>query len=273
MSENTISIDPTALRHGVDALIRTVAETVVLPRFRNLTDADVRTKTGPGDLVTAADEEAEQLLAEGLTQLWPGSLIIGEEAAARDPSVLALLAQPEPVWVIDPIDGTANFVDGKAVFAVVLALIENGETTTAWIHDPIKGRTLWAATGKGTWVDGIRLDVDERLEVDLSVMSASLYHRAFKPARSAFANIRRSGSAAHEYWALAENRLQISSFTRLKPWDHAAGVLIHSEAGGYSRMLDGMPYNPANNEKRGLLSAPSKSVWEKVRALADEQYV
>ena len=265
--------DTAALRHDVDRLIRDVSAKAVIPRFCNLAEGDVRTKSGPGDLVTAADEEAEQLLEDGLVKVWPGSLVIGEEAAAKDPSVLTHLAQQEPVWVIDPVDGTANFVAGNPTFAVVIALVENGETHFAWIHDPMGSRTIWAALGEGTWVDDSQLKVETPASLDLATMTASLYHRAFKQVREEFGMSRRCGSAAHEYWALAENRLQVSSFSRLKPWDHAAGVLIHSEAGGYSRMLDEMPYDPANADKRGLLSTQSKEMWDKLRAMADEEYV
>ncbi len=214
-------------------------------------------------MVTAADEEAEHLLEDGLVKLWPGSLLIGEEATAENPSVLTHLAQHEPVWVIDPVDDTANFVAGNPVFAVVVALVDNGETLFAWIHDPMGNRTIWAAAGEGTWVDDTQLKVETPGSLDLESMTASLYHRAFKRAREDFRMSRRCGSAAHEYRALAENRLQVSSFSRLKPWDHAAGVLIHSEAGGYSRMLDETPYDPANAEKRDLLSTQSKAMWDK----------
>ena len=141
------------------------------------------------------------------------------------------------------------------------------------IHEPLEARTIWAALGKGAWVGETRKQVDSTEETDLGAMAASHYHRAFKPALKAFANTRRSGSAAHEYWALAENRLQVSSFSRLKPWDHAGGVLIHTEAGGDSRMLDGSCYEPANSDKRGILSASSKQVWETVRAMVDKRYV
>ena len=244
-----------------------------MPRFRNLTNADIRTKSGPGDLVTAADVEAEHLLYDGLTRIWPGSLVIGEEAAAKDPSVLEHLAQPEPVWVIDPVDGTANFVAGEPMFAMVVALVDNHQTLFAWIHDPVDDRTLWAGAGEGTWVEDRRLSIQANAPDHIQSMAASLYHRAFKDARKAFGESRRCGSAAHEYWALAENRLQVCSFSRLKPWDHAAGVLIHTEAGGFSRMLDETPYDPANAEKRGLLSTQSQQVWNQVRALADETYV
>ncbi len=265
--------DSLTLRHDVDHLIRNVAAKAITPRFCNLAEGDVRTKSGPGDLVTAADEEAEQFLHAGLEKIWPGSLVIGEEAAAADPDVLSHLAQHEPVWVIDPVDGTANFVAGNPVFAVVVALVDNGETLCAWIHDPMAGRTVWAAAGEGTWVEDAQLMVDVPKTLDIETMTASLYHRAFKDARNQFGMSRRCGSAAHEYWALAENRLEVSSFSRLKPWDHAAGVLIHSEAGGYSRMLDEVPYDPANADKRGLLSAPSKTLWHKVRAMANEEFV
>lgn len=273
MSSVLPSLDKTALRRDVDALIRDVAEKAVVPRFQNLSDSDVRTKSGPGDLVTAADEEAEELLHEGLARLLPSSLVLGEEAAAADPSVLSHLAQPEPVWVIDPVDGTANFVAGNAAFAVVVALVEAGQTLMGWIHEPLEARTVWAGYDQGAWIGDRRLILDSRTESDLSAMAAAHYHRAFKSSLGAFANTRRSGSAAHEYWALAENRIQVSSFSRLMPWDHAAGVLIHTEAGGYSRMIDGALYNPADEQKRGLLSAPSQKVWAMVRALADENCI
>lgn len=260
------------LRVPVTDLIRSAAEQAVIPRFRNLADADVRTKSGPGDLVTAADEEAESLLHEGLSTLLPGSLVIGEEAAAKDPSVLDHLAQSEPVWVIDPVDGTANFVAGRAAFAVIVALVEAGQTRMGWIHEPLEDKTVWAGAGQGAWMQDRRLTLNSQQETDLGAMAAAHYHRAFKSTLPVYDNIRRIGSAAHEYWALAENRLQVTSFSRLKPWDHAAGVLVHTEAGGYSRMLDGSHYNPADDAKRGLLSTPSKAVWDKIRAMADETH-
>ena len=261
------------LRHQVDELIREVAEKAVIPRFCNLSEGEVRTKSGPKDLVTAADEEAEQLLHGGLSKILPASLVIGEEAASADPFILSHLAHHEPVWVIDPIDGTANFVAGDPKFAIVIAMVEKGRALFAWIHDPIKSRTLWAAHGEGTWLEDKCLKVSVPQTQDLGAMGASMYHRAFKDSRNRFGKTRRCGSAAHEYWALVENHLQVSSFSRLKPWDHVAGVLIHSEAGGYSRMLDGAQYDPSYAEKRGLLSAPSKEIWSHIRTLADEEYV
>ncbi|MDG2243760.1 MAG: inositol monophosphatase family protein [Rhodospirillaceae bacterium] len=262
-----------ALRRNVEQLIKSVSKNTILPRYKSLANNEIRTKSGPGDLVTIADEEAECALAEGLTALLPGSKIVGEEAAAADPSVLDLLSNPEPVWIIDPIDGTANFVAGRDAFGVIVALVEDGITRMGWIHDPLSTRTVWAEQYQGTWISDQRMTVDTRVETNLSVLNYAHYHRAFRPMPSPLGENTYLGSAAHEYLALVENRLQVSSFSRLSPWDHAAGILIHKEAGGYTATLDGVPYTPADTEQRGILSAPSKSIWDQVRGLANEANV
>jgi fructose-1,6-bisphosphatase/inositol monophosphatase family enzyme len=104
--------------------------------------------------------------------------------------------------------------------------------------------------------------------VDLRTLTAALYNRQFAGAKGAFARNVRHGSAAHDYWALAEGRLHLSGYKNLKPWDHAAGVLIHAEAGGYARLLPGARYDPVAMGQTGLLSAPSEDVWRRVAALA-----
>ncbi|MBV8535357.1 MAG: inositol monophosphatase, partial [Alphaproteobacteria bacterium] len=92
----------------VALIIRRVAEEQVLTRFRRLADHEIREKA-PGNLVTIADTEAELALTSALMALLPGSLVVGEEAVALDPAVLDQLAGDEPVWIIDPVDGTMNF--------------------------------------------------------------------------------------------------------------------------------------------------------------------
>ena len=268
----TASSQQLLLRTAVEGLLQQVSEAVILPRYQSLTAEEILTKSGPGDLVTIADEEAEQQLTEGLSLLLPGSDVVGEEAVATDPSTLQRLAQPGLTWVIDPIDGTANFVAGRDGFGVIVALVEDGETIMGWIHNPLSSQTLWAARGEGTWLGPDQLHIEAR-EPDISSMTTALYHRAFKLALGAFGTQTLIGSAAHVYWGLAESLTQVSSFSRLMPWDHAAGILIHEEAGGYSALLDGTPYKPTDWEPRGVLSAPSRRVLDKVRALADETKV
>ena len=93
-------------------LLAEVARVEIVPRFRALAHGDWREK-GPGDIVTIADERTEAALAPRLQALLPGSVVLGEEAAAKDPSLFDLLSGDHPVWIIDPIDGTANFAEGK----------------------------------------------------------------------------------------------------------------------------------------------------------------
>ncbi len=274
-----------ALVSSVCAALADVARDIILPRFRQLGESDIRTKTSATDLVTIADEESERALGPRLMALLPGSKVIGEEAAAADPGALPGLLRHDPVWIVDPIDGTLNFVNGSQAFASVVALVSGGETVLGWIHDPLSQRTLWAEKGKGSWrrtpkilesrASGttgdtrILLPPDiKRPDVDLSTLNAALYNREFAGAKGKFARNAHQGSAAHDYWALAEGRLHVSGYKNLKPWDHAAGTLIHTEAGGYHRLLSGEAYNPVVAGQTGLVSAPSRDVWERVAEMA-----
>lgn len=265
---------------AVCAALAEIAQSIILPRYKQLGDGDVRTKTGATDLVTIADEESEKALAPRLMALLPGSKVVGEEAVAADPAALPGLLAHDPVWIVDPIDGTLNFVHGRDAFASVVALVSQGETVLGWIHDPLSGRTLWAEKGKGCWRRPpkalsaprdarVKLPEDiKRPGIDLKTLNAALYNKQFAGAKGAFARNVNQGSAAHDYWALAEGRLHLSGYKNLKPWDHAAGVLIHAEAGGYARLLSGAAYDPVAAGQTGILSAPSQDVWRRVADLA-----
>ena len=96
----------------VGELIREVAATIVLPRFRHLSSDEIQQKA-PGDLVTVADKESERALTSGLTALLPGSRVVGEESVAADPSLIERVGEGGAVWIVDPVDGTNNFAAGK----------------------------------------------------------------------------------------------------------------------------------------------------------------
>jgi len=132
----------------ISALIRRTAEAVILPRFRTLSPDQIREKH-PGDLVTVADTEAESMLGQLLTEAVPGTVVCGEEGVACDRRTLDLLDRPEPVWIIDPVDGTANFAHGRPAFAVIVALVEAGITRGGWVHDPLGNVTVHALAGSG----------------------------------------------------------------------------------------------------------------------------
>lgn len=263
------------------SVIFEVAAAEILPRFRNLADADVRRKRSPRDLVTIADEAAEARLGEALQRLLPGSVVIGEEAADADPGVLARLGEAAPVWLIDPIDGTGNFVAGNACFAVLVSLCRDGEVIAGWMVRPESGLAVHATAGGGAWQ--IEAGTGERplrlqprrgtagLCGSLSRGAArSLVHNA-RSGTLASARIVRLGSVGCEYLELARGGIDFAQYIRLKPWDHAAGVLIHAEAGGWAALRgSGRPYRPEPwISEEALLLASDEGMWRDLNEALD----
>lgn len=252
-------------------LIREVAATVVLPRFRHLAADEVHQKS-PGDLVTIADQEAERALTRGLTALLPGSAVVGEEAAAADPAVLARVGDRGAVWIVDPVDGTNNFAAGKTPFAVMVALVRDGEPVASWILDVVGDHLTVAEAGAGAYLDGVRIKTrtDDPGAAALRGVVSRHYlppHlrtivNATAPALGGVTNGRHC--AGYEYPAVATDAQQFVLFWRILPWDHVPGSLIVREAGGTVRHLDGAAYHPTDND-RGLLVAPNDDVWHTVR--------
>jgi fructose-1,6-bisphosphatase/inositol monophosphatase family enzyme len=254
---------------AIATLIRDTAEAVIVPRFRMLRQEDIREKK-PGDFVTIADLDAERMLTERLLAIAPGSVVLGEEAAAADPSRLALLAADAPVWVIDPIDGTGNFARGIAGFAVILARVERAAVRAGWIYDPLGGVMVMAEAGAGAWSEGRQLAVDA--EPDAARMVGAAYGRTAAGPRAGKAlgdsgrvgAVQNLGSSALEYSAIALGRAHFSLHSRSLPWDHAAGMLIVREAGGLAGFLDGSAYDPRIAD-RPVLAAANRIAWETVR--------
>jgi fructose-1,6-bisphosphatase/inositol monophosphatase family enzyme len=266
----------------VSALIAQAAAEEVMPRFTNLRSGDVREKA-PGDLVTVADEAMERHLTPLLAALLPDALVVGEEAAAADPDLLGRLAGAGFAWVIDPIDGTSNFAEGRPLFGVMVALLDHGEPVAAWIHDPVSGGTATAAKGEGAWLDGHgtgrRLTVS-KAPADPHRLSGTLHSGFFgdralsqrvQARRDRVKPIKSLRAAAHEYLRLAKGEADFTLFTKLMPWDHAPGVLIHREAGGHGRYLDGGEYQASRTQGTALLMAPDEASWAALRRLLLEE--
>ena len=257
---------------AVIALLRAVAQTEIMPRFRKLGAADVRTKSGPLDPVTVADEAAERALTAGFKKLFPGDDVLGEEATAADPDLLQRLQAPGRVWVIDPIDGTANYAAELPLFGVMAALVEADKVLAGFIYDPLGDDTAMALAGGGAWMvtnDGTRRRLRVSAPVPVGEMVGSLSWRYFiEPLRShvlsrldRLAAVTEFRCAAHQYRMLAAGHCHVQMFRKLMPWDHAAGVLLHREAGGYGRHFDGSEYAPSNIAG-GLLLTPDAQSWE-----------
>ncbi len=257
---------------AVIALLREVAQTEIMPRFRRLGADDVRSKTGPLDPVTVADEAAERALHAGFQKLFPGDDVLGEEAASANPALLQRLQAPGRVWIIDPIDGTANYAAGLPLFGVMAALVEEDRILAGFIYDPLGDDTAVAIAGGGAWMvaqngERRRLHVAAPVPVEEMVGSLSWRYLA-EPLRShvlsrldRLAAVTDFRCAAHQYRMLAAGHCHVQMFRKLLPWDHAAGFLLHQEAGGYGRQFDGSLYTPSRSDG-GLLMTPDAASWE-----------
>lgn len=269
----------------VTAIMRRVAATEIMPRFGKLAAGEVAEKRGPKDLVTIADTLAEAALSEALTRLWPGSAVVGEEGVDSQPELLAALAEEAPVWLIDPIDGTNNYVRGNACFAVIVGFCVGGDIRAGWIHDPVADVTIWAKEGEGAWLDTrtARRRLVLAAPKPIAQMTGSLGQRWSKRLKErikagiglSVPRFVRYGCTGREYMDLAAGRLDFAAYTRLKPWDHAAGVLIYREAGGVAQIThsrrdyvrDYKPV-PAISEAT-LLLAPNQACWHGLKSSLD----
>lgn len=259
----------------LDRLLADVACAEIMPRFNRLRDGEVRTKSSATDLVTDADEAAERAIASGLHGSYPGATIVGEEAATRDPSVLDAIGGAPLAFIIDPVDGTRNFVAGLPVFAVMAAATVYGQVVAGVIHDPVSRTSAIAIRGQGAWLkreDGGRRMLRVAAPAPVAEMEGIVAVGFLgEPLRSVVArNSARLGStaslrcAAHEYRLAAAGNCHVLMYNKLMPWDHAAGWLLHREAGGYSAHYDGTPYLPTRRTG-GLLYAPDEASWHAVR--------
>jgi fructose-1,6-bisphosphatase/inositol monophosphatase family enzyme len=257
------------------AILRDAARAEILPRFGRLGAGSVRHKTGPLDLVTDADEAAERMIAARLAEHFPGCVIVGEEAASADPSMLSRLADADLAFVVDPVDGTANFAAGLPLFGVMAAAIRHGEVVASAIYDPIGDDTALALRGEGAWtetLDGRRVDLHVASPAPVAQMAGNVAWRFMpEPQRTTVCgNLPRLGGswdyrcAAHEYRMAAAGHCHFLVFNRLLPWDHAPGWLLHREAGGFSARFDGSDYSPARTDG-GLICAPDRESWAALR--------
>lgn len=253
-------------------LVRRAARAEILPRFRKLDAGDIDTKSGPNDLVTAADTAAEAMIARGLQMAFPSALVIGEEAASKTPKLTDGIAEAELCFLIDPVDGTWNFANGLPVFGTMIAACRFGRPVWGMIYDPT-GDDAYIAAQDGDAMAGrrkLQTAGDKALKDMIGYMHLGLMPQADRVLASArlpsFASISNLRCSAHEYRLLAQGAVDFVLSGKMTPWDHAAGVLLCQRAGGHAAMLDGSDYTAALPDAY-LLSASSKTVWDRV---ADE---
>lgn len=255
-------------------IVRQTAKAEIMPRFRNLGEDEVRQKTSAEDLVTAADRGAEAMIRDAVLAAFPGTVVIGEESVSDDPSVLDRLAGAERAVIVDPVDGTWNYAMGLTQFGVIVAAVERGETVFGLLYDPVLDDWMSALKGEGA-VYGRPGGHEERLSVSqpngdgaLGYVQLFLFPKRKRPqlatAFPAFDRIMSLRCSCHEYRMIAAGHVDFSLNGTLLPWDHAAGQLVHAEAGGYSALLDGRAYAPALREGYLLLAA-DRDRWQRLR--------
>lgn len=250
---------------AVVALMRDVAATIVMPRFRNLATHEVEEKAAD-DMVTIADRMSEDALTAGLAALDPVIRVVGEEAVAADATLLDGIDRGA-VWIIDPIDGTNNYASGNPPFGIMIALVEDGATQAGWILDPVSGRLCHAVLGCGAYVDDARVSVapteGDRPSAVLATYFMTDEERTAitRRAEGAFTLPPMPRCAAEQYPRLVLGITDIALFQKTLPWDHAAGSLFLREAGGVVRRPDGSDYR-VGDQRRGMIAAATPALWE-----------
>ena len=196
------------------------------------------THKGHNDFVTEVDQAAEQAIVDVLRQAYPDHAILAEESGAS----ANLNKDSEYVWIIDPLDGTTNFIHGFPQYAVSIGLQHRGQITQAVVYDPTRNELFTASKGAGAFLNDKRIRVTKRDKLadaligtgfpysDLSGLDE--YVKMFHVMTQKSAGLRRPGSAALDLAYVAAGRLDGFFEKNLKPWDMAAGTLLITEAGG-----------------------------------------
>jgi fructose-1,6-bisphosphatase/inositol monophosphatase family enzyme len=255
----------------VATILRHAAAEAILPRYQKLLAGNVEEKT-PGEVVTVADREAEQIIGPRLAALLPGSRVVGEEAVATNPSLMNGLDEGD-IWLVDPLDGTANFVAGSSAFSVMVALLQDGRTMASWLLDPVSGQLSVASRGEGAFIDGVRVRASatslSASECRGSVLTRFLPEELKEQVRIGSADLAAvlpgAKCAGVDYPSVIKGTQNFLMFWRLLPWDHAPGALLVAEAGGHVAGIDGSEYRPSD-QRPGLLIGQNRDVWDAVRS-------
>jgi myo-inositol-1(or 4)-monophosphatase len=229
-------------------IARTVAEEAgaLAARLRAEGVEVAATKSSPIDIVTEADRATEALIRARLAALRPGDGFLGEESGAEG-STTGL------TWVVDPIDGTVNYLYGLPNWSVSIAVVEGDPDPATWtalagvVHAPALGEVYTASAGGGAHLDGHRLRVRDAVPLDRALVATGFHYtqairtnqaRVAQPLLARVRDLRRAGGAAIDLAYIAAGRLDAYFEQGLNPWDQAAGALLVTEAGGVVRGLD-----------------------------------
>ncbi|MCE2510238.1 MAG: inositol monophosphatase [Alphaproteobacteria bacterium] len=229
-------------------------------------------KKGPGDFVTNADLKSEKILRKELRRARPDYGFLLEESGAEEGT------DPDNTWLVDPLDGTSNFLHGNPHFSITIALRREGKTQAGIILDPIQDEFFWAERGGGAFLNDRRLRVSARKQLAEALVA---FGEPFggRPGKKSIAEVlprvmektaglRRTGAAAQDLAYVAAGRFDAYWEEGLKPWDMAAGILLVQEAGGYVTEIGG----GKNMLETGSVLATNDRLYPTVAKLLREAY-
>src|SRR5215467_9472419 len=198
---------------------------------------------GPANFVTAADHRAEEILCAELSAARPGYGFLGEEGGRREGT------DRTHTWIVDPLDGTSNFMHGIPHFAISIGLEREGAIVAGLVYNPINDELFTAERGKGAFLNNQRLRVAARRRLADAVVACGLPHlgrgdlalgmREVAAVQGKVAGLRRFGAASLDLAWVAAGRVDAYWERNLSPWDIAAGLILVREAGGFASDLDG----------------------------------
>lgn len=254
---------------AVALAIREVAEAEVAPRFGRLLASDISEKT-PGEVVTEADRACEKALTERLVRI-RDIPVVGEEATADEASLTEQIAAAPAVWLVDPLDGTSNFVAGSTDHAVMVALVEHGLTVASWMWHPATEVMAHAVSIKGAWLNDRQITArspDRRGDDLCGVLKKRFLPNDMRARVDSNSGVLAAGTegrncAGLDYPDLAVGAVDFLLYWRTLPWDHAPGALFAREAGLRADRLDGRRYEPGDDRFGLLVSHPA--VWDEIR--------
>lgn len=254
----------------MDAAARKAARSLIHD-FNEVEQLQVSRK-GPADFVSEADRRAEKILRRELGKARPGFGMLLEEAGAITG------ADGDNRWIVDPLDGTTNFLHGIPHFAISIAQEEKGELVAGMVYEPLRDEIFWAARGAGAYLNNRRMRVSARRNMGDAILATGIpfgdrpgkneMMAALEPVMERTAGLRRFGAASLDLAYVAAGRYDAFWEFGLASWDVAAGILLVREAGGFVSEVNGGA-NPLNG---GSILAANDKLYDPVRRMLREAF-
>lgn len=253
-------------------LVRAAAREELLPRFAGVS----RHIKHDGSIVTQADLAVQERLRTALSGEYPEVGFLSEEMSPSEQQRVAGSAQP--LWCLDPLDGTSNFAAGIPIFAVSLALVVGGSLRLGIVYDPLRDECFTAESGRGARLNGSPLERAAGVVPELRSCIAAVDFKRLDGRLAArlaecppYASQRNFGTSSLEWCWLAEGRFHLYLHGGQKLWDHAAGSLILAEAGGLSATLEGEVVFTLDLKPRSVVAARHPGLFEVWKAWLEQQ--